>query len=286
MHEILHPRQGPPVHVVAEGHGDPTVVFTSGLAGAHYDWGAVVPNLSERHLVLRLDRPGLGASPPRRGMPTLAEEADRLAGLIEEQTRVAAIVVAHSVAALHAEAFGRRYPGLLGGLVLVDPSCGTPASSVPAWLLTGADRLGRAVLAAADRTGAGAVIGPPAWSVAAGHNCLRPVPEKVHQAGRETFQSSAAMLAAWREHLAYQGMLADLAALRETTEFPPVPVTVLTATGGMQTAFALAWQRCHQRLASRLNARHRLLPDAGHQIAWDAPAAVVAAVNDVTGRLA
>ncbi|MFC7744413.1 alpha/beta fold hydrolase [Nocardiopsis composta] len=78
--------------------------------------------LQDRYRVVRFDRRNL--------RPTLRSEAMRLAGLAEAAGGPV-VVVAHSVAALHAEAFARLRPELVCGLVLVDPSCEVRTPSPP-----------------------------------------------------------------------------------------------------------------------------------------------------------
>ena len=112
---------GVPLHVVVDGQGEPAVLLLAGLGEPWFDWDPTVPLLAGRHRVVRYDRPGLGASPARRTYPTLAEEADRIAAVIDRYGLDRPVVVAHSAAALPAEACARRHPGGLSGLVLVDP---------------------------------------------------------------------------------------------------------------------------------------------------------------------
>ncbi|GAB3678437.1 alpha/beta fold hydrolase [Saccharopolyspora tripterygii] len=253
----------------------PTVLLTSGMAGAAYDWEPVLPALSAPHRVHRLERPGLDGCPPRPGLPTLHDEADRLAAAADRHG--GAVVVAHSVSALHAEAMGRRHPRSLRALVLLDPSCGT-ASPRPERRRLTAEALGRRAAPCV------APLGPALWTAGARTQTSRPLPRAVRTAGRARFRSPAAITAAWQEYLAFEPMLRDLAVLRERTTFPAVPVWILTALGGMRASAAVRWTRGHTHLARRLGASHRLLPDSRHQVAWDRPDVVVATIEAATGR--
>lgn len=254
----------------------PVVLLTPGMGGAAYDWELVQPSLAERYRVVPVERPGLDGGEPRRGLPALAEEADRLATAADRCG--GAVVVAHSAAALHAEAMGRLHPRSLLGLVLLDPSCGEGAPTAARTLRT-AEGLGRRAAPHLTRWG------PALWTAIAHSQTSRPLPAAVREAAHVRFRSPAAIAAVWQEYLAFEPMLRDLAALRERTVFPAVPVRVLTGTGGMRTAAAVGWMRCHLRLAQLLAGHQRLLPTSRHHLAWERPHEVLASVESVMGEL-
>ncbi|MEV4732445.1 alpha/beta hydrolase [Saccharopolyspora sp. NPDC049426] len=251
----------------------PAVLLTSGMAGAAYDWEPVLTALSAPHHVHRLERPGLDGRTPPPGLPSLHDEADLLSAAADRHG--GAVVVAHSVSALHAEAMGRRHPSSLRALVLLDPSCGS-ASPHPEWSLLAAEALGRHAATCI------APFGPAIWTAGARAQTSRPLPPAVRSAGRARFRSPAALTAAWQEYLAFEPMLRDLAVLRQRTTFPPVPVWILTAVGGMRASAAVRWTRCHTRLARLLGGRHRLLPHSRHQLAWECPDVVVETIEAAT----
>lgn len=252
----------------------PAVLLTSGMAGAAYDWEPVLTALSAPHRVHRLERPGLDGCTPKPGLPGLQDEADRLGAAADR--RGGAVVVAHSVSALHAEAMGRLHPRSLRALVLLDPSCGR-ALRHPEWPLLAAEALGRRAATCI------APFGPAIWTAGAHAQTSRPLPPAVRAAGRARFRSPAAITAAWQEYLAFEPMLRDLDVLRQRTTFPPVPVWILTAVGGMRANTAVRWARCHTRLARLLGGRHRLLPDSWHQLAWECPDVVAETIEAATG---
>ena len=57
------------VHVVVDGEGPPVVLY-GGLGGNWFDWDEVVELLSGTCLVVRIDRPGYGFSPPSAEPPS------------------------------------------------------------------------------------------------------------------------------------------------------------------------------------------------------------------------
>ena len=110
------------VHVVESGPPDGVpLLLTSGLGGAWFDWAPAVALLRDRYRVTVFDRPGLGLSPAAAARPTLRRDTAILAALAE-RAGPPVIVLAHSMAAFHAEALARLRPGLVRGMVLADPS--------------------------------------------------------------------------------------------------------------------------------------------------------------------
>ncbi|GAA3118685.1 alpha/beta fold hydrolase [Streptosporangium carneum] len=255
-------RAAPPKsHVLVEGAGAPPVVICAGMAGAWFHWERVAGGLTAHHRVIRFDRPGLGLSSGHLGPPTLREEAERIAALAES-----AVVVGHSVAAMHAEAFARLNPGRVAGLVLVDPSCEREAGGRggPSAALVRAVQ--RALPALGGTFGATALAGltlPLAHRLVMGpHDRARPV----YGRGRVL----AAALAEW---LAYPDMAVELDELRRSRPFPEIPVVILSAGGE---------DPCHRALAGLLGARLVPLPDTGHEVQLERPEAVAEAVRTLT----
>lgn len=271
-------------HVRVDGDAGPALLLTAGMAGAHYDWEPIAGRLAVDHRVLRLDRPGLGSSAARDHLPTLCEEVAHLAAAADRWAPHGAVVVAHSVSALHAEALGRLHPDTLRGVVLLDPSCEPPRPVRPDWLLRYSEAVLRTLVGGVERVGLTTMLGPALWSAGAQMQTNGPIPRDVEHAGRATFRNGAAVVAACQELLAFRGMITDLHTLRAQTTFPAVPVRILSATAGMTSSAATRWLRCHDRLADTLNAGHHVLPEARHQLVWESPDAVVDAIAAVTGK--
>lgn len=117
------------VHVNASGSPDgPVVVLSSALGGAWFDWDAVVALLPDAH-VLVFDRPGTGLSGPALAPATLAREVAVLDAVLAGVP--SAVLVGHSLAALHVEAWARLHPHRVRGLVLVDPDPQAPGGGRP-----------------------------------------------------------------------------------------------------------------------------------------------------------
>ncbi|MGC5021606.1 alpha/beta fold hydrolase [Micromonospora sp. DT47] len=261
------------------GGPGPAVLLCAGMGEGAGTWAALVPLLAGRHRVALLDRPGLGVVPDDGRVPTLAGEVARIAPLVEELGRP--VLVAHSAAALPAEAYARCHRGRLAGLVLVDPSLVEVPG--PAW---GAARAARLVAAGApalgaalDRVGLARRLGPWAWTRAVRRmSVLPPDPARA-----VPYRSGAVLVRVLVEWLAYPAMAAELVALRRRTAPPAVPVVVLTALGDVATASGrAAWRAGHARLAASFPAgRQEVLRDARHLVHRDRPEVVAAAVAAV-----
>jgi len=285
-------------HVVLdEGPGGaPVVVFTSGLGGAWYDWDTVVPLLAGRATLLRFDRPGLGWSQPAAVPPTLAGEAERIRELLKALGLGGpAVLVGHSLAGFHVEAFARMYPELTAGVVLVDAS--TEPDAVPPPGYSQRVRRWRRIGAAGRVTGIGGLIGPAVWRGIVGVTTLRGPGAADPEQVAATFTAGRPGVAAMVENTLYYDVAAELLELRCERDFPPVPLRVLAAFGrsrveravmprGLAAKVADAW-RLRQRELAALSPRGALveLADSAHYIPFDRPDAVADAVLNVLAEL-
>ncbi|WP_329014109.1 alpha/beta fold hydrolase [Micromonospora rifamycinica] len=277
--------------------GGPGVLLCPGMGEGASTWDRLVPLLTAAGCrVRRLDRPDDGR------VPTLTAELGRVDAAVAALGRVDAavaglgrvdaavarldrpVLVAHSAAALPAEAYARRHPGRLAGLVLVDPSLVDPGG-VARWGWWSARSAGAAaalapVLAGGlDRSGLARRCGPWAWRWAVRRMSVRP-PDP---ASAVPWGSGAVLVGALTQWLAHPAVAAELLALRAVTPAPVLPVRVLTALGDVTTpAGRAAWRVGHARLAASFPAgRQEVLRDARHLVHVDQPAVVAAAVAAV-----
>ena len=272
-------------YVSVDGAGSPAVLLAAGMADSGASWVRLEPLLTDRHRVVAFDRPGLGASPPRTSFPALAQEADRLNRLIRRLGLGRPVIVAHSAAALHAEAYARRWPDRLTGLVLVDPSgveSIAGAGTGPRLIRRCAVRAGGLLAGLADVTGLTGALGPWLWRAAMAGMTDRPAVEwAAHQTVRP-FARRAEATAALAELVSYGELAADLTELRRRTDPPAVPVVVVTALGAARSAAGRARRRVeHDRLARSFPAgRQEVVRDSRHFVQLDRPDLVAAAVAD------
>ncbi|MDN3356740.1 alpha/beta hydrolase [Actinomadura sp. DC4] len=263
---------GDRLYVVDEGAGSPTVLVSSGAGGAWFDWIPVTELLRDRHRVVTFDRPGLGGSPPVRRTAGLRDEADRLAALAR-WAGPPVTVLAHSIAGFHAEAFARLHPGLVHGLVLVDPSAEPDEPRH-------ARRLGRLASAAGIAGWAAGVTGLPRFGPRIRGMVMRRMTERGDTAppayARAVYTQPHVLGAILAEHATYRQFAADLLALRSSTAFPPVPLRVITALGDAGPG----WERVHAQLAALSPyGRQIVLPRTGHMVQIDRPEVVAEAVD-------
>ncbi|MET1005002.1 MAG: alpha/beta hydrolase, partial [Propionibacteriaceae bacterium] len=223
----------------------------------------------------RMDRPGLGGTPWPGVLPRLADEVATLAELIDRLGT--SVVVAHSMAGLHAEALARLHPDRVAGLVLVDSSVEwspKPPSGDAVWLT--AARSVRAVM----RVPVFRPLGSLADRLLTSAQSRRRVFDAVTPEAKEVYRSRDAVASVVAEQAAYGQQVLDLAALRATTPLPELPVTVLTAAadGGA------SWVDDQRRLADLLGGTQLVAEDSRHLIMIDRPDLVAAAVRTVRER--
>ena len=111
------------LNVYCSGAGSPTVILDAAIGSSMYVWHKVQPVLARYVRVCSYDRAGYGFSDPG-GLPhtTSANIADIHALLNSAHVRPPYILVAHLLNAFDARLFADRYPELVAGMVLVDPS--------------------------------------------------------------------------------------------------------------------------------------------------------------------
>ena len=253
------------VHLRAAGRVDgPTVVLSSALGGAWFDWDAVVALLPDAR-VLVFDRPGTGLSDPASAPATLAREVAVLDAVLAGTP--SAVLVGHSMAALHVEAWARLRPGRVRGLVLVDPDPEVPGAGRPFDLSA---LVARWVLRAGlDTVVAGQGLRLRRWAVR-GATLGRRDPASA-AALRAVYGRPSVTRAVLDELASYPAQVGAVERLRAFRPLPPVPLTVLTA-GRREVA-------AHAALAaSSPFGRTVPVPSSRHMVPVDRPDAVALAV--------
>ncbi len=261
---------GREVRVTDGGGTGPPVVLLAGCGVPSPVWDGVIRLLPGVRAV-RLDRPGMLGTPWSGRLPTLAEECRTLADLLA-RLGAPVVLVAHSMAGLHAEALAREHPELVAGLVLVDGSVEWDAKSArPA-----RRRLGLARLVARLPTvgPAGGLVGRGAVAFASHQGWRGPGADAF--AGVYRHHGSVAAVIA--ENAAYAAQIADLDALRERRPWPARPGFVLTATGDG----GADWSASQHRLADLLGHRQIVVDDSRHLMMLDRPDVIAEAVRSLT----
>ncbi|TWP49386.1 alpha/beta hydrolase [Lentzea tibetensis] len=265
------------VHVASSGRvTDPVVVLSSGLGGAWFDWARVLELLEPHARVIVFDRPGLGMSGPARRDPSLAREVAVLDAVLRGIP--SALLVGHSMATMHVEAYARLRPGKVLGAVLLDPDTEVPGAGAP----FDASALVAQALRAFGSPYVGARI-----TRAFGHRFRNWVTEACTLGHTDPAPADLVELVYRRpgvgrailaELASYPGQVATLERLRTRRPLPRVPWQVLTAGRRL-------WPE-HESLAGLVPwGRNVLVPGSRHLIQMDRPDAVFLAVRDALREL-
>lgn len=260
------------LHVYCIGRGAPAVVFDAGLGGNYLDWTFVQARLATTHLACAYDRLGAGWSSRTaraRDVATMAEDLH----LAMQATAVPTpfILVGHSFGGLLSQNYLARFPADVAGLVLVD-------SMHP-------EQFARFTAAGIDvPVDPHYVLGhTPAFAATHG------LPESLWPLATRLAGADKARVFVIREMTA----MLDIAKTVDVEARPSRPTRVLvhgdrewdkvTPDGRMEAV----WRAMQDDLAIRFGAPPvTVVPDSGHQIALDDPAAVVAAIEAVSSDAA
>lgn len=110
--EFLVREAGPP-------EGDPLLLI-HGLAGSSLgEWYRVAPKLAEKFRVILIDHRSHGLSALSRGPFEVGEQADDVAGVLDQIGVDAVDVVGYSLGGTVAQEFANRYPGRVKKLILI-----------------------------------------------------------------------------------------------------------------------------------------------------------------------
>src|SRR5437764_1692817 len=101
-------------------HGEP-LVLVHGSWGDHHNWDPVVPALAEHFQVLAYDRRGHSASERLAGQGSVFEDAEDLAGLIDELDLGPAHVAGNSFGAAIVLRAATRRPDVFRTLIAHEP---------------------------------------------------------------------------------------------------------------------------------------------------------------------
>jgi pimeloyl-ACP methyl ester carboxylesterase len=121
-----------PVHWVDYGGPDADapqglpVVMVHGLGGSHLNWVGLAPELSRRHHVYAVDQAGFGLTPGTPGTSTVQANTELVARFIREVVGSPVVLVGNSMGGMVSLLLAAAHPGLVAGLVLVDPSIPVP----------------------------------------------------------------------------------------------------------------------------------------------------------------
>ncbi len=123
------------LHVAEDGDPSaPPILLLHGIVGSSATWRWIVPELSERFHVLRLDFRGHGKSDRAPGAYTAEGYISDAVAALEQAAGRPCVVIGHSLGGATAAAVTQRRPDLLRGVVLEDPALGPTTGDEPALL--------------------------------------------------------------------------------------------------------------------------------------------------------
>jgi pimeloyl-ACP methyl ester carboxylesterase len=278
------------IQLDCRGSGSPTVVFEAGqsVAGA-LDWSAVQPKVAAHTRACAYSRAGLMWSDPSNEASSAKQVAQDLhAALTAAGERGPFVMVGQSIGGPYVVSFTRYYGAQVAGLVLVDPSHPEQAARVAQYMVEKRSPLSRLFL----RLG---------WTGLLRVAAPRLLPRMPHQSEQDVAAIRAFAPLSFRTELAEsdatERTLAEAGAFRELGDRPLVVLTAMapyteSELHGMKITPAQGkqvqalWKQMHDDITIwSTRGTHRLLPNAGHDIQFDEPDAVVDAVLSVVRQV-
>jgi len=110
------------MHYVAQGSGEPALVFVHGFAGGLEDWRAQLDHFAPRRTVVACDLRGHGATPGRADECSIEHYGGDVAALLGALQISRAVLVGHSMGCRVVLEAARLDPERVAGVVLVDGS--------------------------------------------------------------------------------------------------------------------------------------------------------------------
>jgi pimeloyl-ACP methyl ester carboxylesterase len=237
------------LYLECRGVGSPTVILESGLDSSSEVWSSLMSEVAAITRVCAYDRANLGASDGAPKPRTGQDVADDLHALLTTAGVPGPyVLVAASYGGIYDRLFAHTYPDEVAGLVLLDP--------------THEDEDGQLAEA----------LGPALWG------------ELVEQGWFES-----------REGIDFAATSAQVKEAREELPLPPVPMVLLSAGQPSEPEPMPDWpsERVDPALLALQEDLADLVPGqrwvivekSGHNIHWEQPEVVVAAIRDVVAAV-
>jgi pimeloyl-ACP methyl ester carboxylesterase len=276
------------------GAGSPTVVFEAGqnIDGA-LSWSPVQPGISMHTRTCAYSRAGLMWSDASGATPSAAPSARQVAQDLHEALARAGehgpyVLVGQSIGGLFATTFTHYFGAEVAGLVLVDPSHPEQAARVASYMTE--KRSVRARIAIH--------LG---WSGLLRAAAPLLVPQAPNQTAHDVQAIRAFAPVSMRTLLAEgdatDAVLAEAGAFRDLGDRPLLVLTAMAPytaaelrdmkiTPAQGREVLVLWKRMHDDMATwSSRGHHQLVPDSGHDIQFEQPEVVSAAVLSVVGAV-
>lgn len=248
-------------HWTDQGQGLP-LVFVHGFPLSRGSWQPQVDDLSSSFRIIAPDLPGFGGRQATPAVGTMDSFADDVASLLAELDTEPVVLAGHSMGGYIALAFARRHPELLRGLVLVATRSGRDTDEAAA---------GRRETAEKVRAG----------GIEAVVEAM--VPKMLASVNRDS--ESLAAIRGLMMSSSRDGVTGALLGMADRPDSTPglseIAVPTLVVTGADDEVMAPAESAA---LAAAIRgSRLEVIPDAGHMVAWEQPAAFSLALRDWLG---
>jgi pimeloyl-ACP methyl ester carboxylesterase len=290
------------MNIVCAGHGTPTVVFDYGLGSHLLHWQKVSQPVAAMTRACFYDRAGYGYSDPSPRPMTADSVTNDLHALLGKAGISGPIVlVGHSAGGLYATLYNDKFDSHVAGLVLIDPGFAGLLEQHEKTLSPDGKRRERVQFEKdiADIRGCANLAREAKLSLADPHDCFKMAPgrtpaEIAYLADQflKPFRYESVISELQSGHPPETGLSED--SQEETKDARPFgdkPVIVLTASidppganydEAEKKAWTVRWKAGHDGLAARSTRGESVfVPDSGHYIQVDQPAAVIDAIRKV-----
>jgi pimeloyl-ACP methyl ester carboxylesterase len=277
------------LHFQVAGSGSPTVVLDSGVGGSCLEWFKVLPQIAQFTQVVAYDRAGFGWSAPNSHVPTCAQNAKALHGLLQAAGIPGPyVLVGRALAGLNVRYFAKAFPSETAGLVLLDAAHEDQEDAILPVLKASGDK--DLALARIVRwlTPLGLFRLAGQLGIVPRLHILENYPENIQVMGQASIYRSCFVDTLYREFAAFGE---SAVCIRKDRDLGNLPLVVITAQRHLDARDFPAdfpvekcqfiWENLQADLAKlSTNSVHQVL-DSGHYMAVDQPEMLVAAIRQV-----
>jgi len=296
---------GRTINLVCLGQGSPTVILTAGLGGWSFIWNRIQGPLSPRSRVCAWDPAGLGfSSPSPEAQDAIHETEDLEEALKGAHIEGPYVMVAHSAGAYVTLRFTDQHRKTVGGMVLVDPSIPDETAvrervaprfaalgdAAPRAEVTRLRQCAAELQSGALKAGTPGFDGCTAQPLPAAFSRLSVALARLNaDPARLLTQASAienASSRSGREVINAQRRYGDMPLIVLTSGRHPMPPNMPADVREQAAQYFRALASGHDAYAALSTRGHnQLVPDSGHFIQLENPAAVLAAINSVLAEI-